>query len=249
MKNADVPFRYGLRGTLPEISFYGEVGSDPFYVLSRIQNEKLWPPNSPFEAAVAQVGYNEFIYRRNNWDIIVDWGRTCASSEFLFYWLEEQWHIASGAGIVGDLIELMAPSYSRHTQLMRNQWQENPEQTKAELQKRSAIPPFDLFARLGKAVLLDGKLLLGQGPVFLWRKGKDGSSGCVETAMGEPIILPDQMWLAIRYNRDEAQIRLQELGLYNLEELHVDDKGEYIVLIERLVGACLYAYGRLTNVG
>ena len=64
MKNADVPFRYGLRGTLPEITFYGEIGSDPFYVLSRIENERLWPPNSPFEAAIAKVGYNEFIYRR-----------------------------------------------------------------------------------------------------------------------------------------------------------------------------------------
>ena len=251
MKNADVPFRYGLRGTLPEITFYGEVGSDPFYVLSRIQNEKLWPPNSPFEAAIAKVGYNQFIYRRNNWDIIVDWERTCESSAFLFYWLEGQWHIASGAGIVGDLIELMAPSYRQHTELIRNQWQEHPEQTKVELQKRSAIPPFDLFARLGKAVLLDGKLLLGQGPVFLWRKGKDGTGtpDRVETAMGEPIILPDQMWLAMRCNKDDARIQLQELGLYDLEELHVDDKGEYIVLIERLVGACLYAYGRLANVG
>ena len=249
MKNADVPFRYGLRGTLSEITFYGEVGSDPFYVLSRIQNERLWPPNSPFEAAVAKVGYNEFIYRRNNWDIIIDWERTCESSAFLFYLLEGRWHIVSGTGIVSDFIELMAPSYSQHTELIREQWREQPEQTKVELQKRSSKPPFDRFARLGKAVLLDGKLLLGQGPVFLWRKGKDGSSSCVETVMREPIILPDQMWLVMRYNKDDAQIQLQELGLYDLEELHVDENGEYIVLIEQLVGACLYAYRRLTDVG
>ena len=85
----------------------------------------------------------------------------------------------------------------------------------------------------------------------MWRKGKDGTGtpDRVETAMGEPIILPDQMWLAIRCNKDDARIQLQELGLYDLEELYVDDKGEYIVLIERLVGACLYAYRRLTNVG
>ena len=249
MKNADVPFRYGLRGTLPEITFYGEVGSDPFYVLSRIENEKLWLPGSPFEAAVAKVGYNEFIYRRNNWDIIIDWERTCESSAFLFYFLEGRWHIASGTGIVSDFIELMAPSYSQRTELIREQWQEQPEQTKVELQKRSSKPPFDRFARLGKAVLLDGQLLLGQGPVFLWRKGKDGSSGSVETALREPIILPDQMWLVMRCNTDDARIQLQELGLYDLEELHIDDKGEYIVLIEQLVGACLYAYRRLTNVG
>ena len=249
MKNADMPFRYGLRGTLPEITFYGEVGSDPFYVLRRIENEKLELPDSPLEAAPAKVGYNEFIYRRNNWDITVDWDRTRESSAFLFYWLEGQWHIASGTGIVGNLIELMAPSYSQHTQIIRNQWREQPERTKVELQKRSSTPPFDQFARLGKAVLLDGKLILGQGPVFLWRKSIDGSSDRVETAMGEPIILPDQMWLVMRCNKDDARIQLQELGLYDLEELHVDDNGEYIVLIERLVGACLYAYRRLMNVG
>ena len=250
MKNADVPFRYGLRGTLPEITFYGEVGSDPFYVLSRVQNEKLWLPDSPFEAAVAKVGYNEFIYRQNKWNISVDWERTRESSAFLLYSLEGRWHIASGTGIAGDLIELMAPSYGRHTEFIRNKWREQPEQTKVELQKRNSTPPFDLFARLGKAVLLDDKLILGQGPIFLWRKSKDetGAAGRVETAMGESIILPDQMWLVMRCNKDDARIQLQELGLYDLEELYVDDKGEYIILIEHLVGACLYAYGRLTNV-
>ena len=249
MKSAGVPFQYGLRSTLPEITFYGEAGGDPFYVLRRIQNEKLGPADSLFEAAVAKVGYNEFIYRRNNWDISVDWERTVESSAFLLYWLEGQWHIASGTGIVGDLIKSMAPSYSRYAKPIRQLWCEQPEQAKEGIEKRSSTPPFDLFAQLGKAVLLDGKLLLGQGPVFLWRKGKDGSSGSVETAKGEPIILPDQMWLAMRCNKDDAQIQLKELGLYDLEELYVDNKGEHIVLIERSVGACLYAYGRLTNVG
>lgn len=252
MKSASVPFRYGLRGTLPEITFYGEVGSDPFYVLSRIQNEKLWPADSPFEAAVAKVGYNEFIYRPNNWDISVDWERTVESSAFLFYLLEGQWHIASSTGIVGDLIKSMDPRYSQYRKPIRQLWREQSDQAKEGIEKRSSVQPdLNLFVRVGKAVLLNGKLILGQGPIFLWRKGKDGTGtpDRVETAMGEPIILPDQMWLAMRCNKDDARIQLQKLGLYDLEELYVDDKGEYIVLIERLVGACLYAYGRLTNVG
>ena len=251
MKKADVPFHYGLRGTLPEISFYSEVGSDPFYVLSRVENEKLWLSNSPFEAALAKVGYDEFIYRQNKWDISVDWERTRESSAFLLYSLEGRWHISGGTGIVGDLIKSKDSRYSQYTKPIRQLWREQPSQAKEGIKKRSSTPPFDLFARLGKAVLLDGKLILGQGPVFLWRTSKDGtgSPGRVETAMGEPIILPDQMWLAMRCNKDDARIQLQELGLVDLEELHVDDQGEYIVLIERLVGACLYAYGRLTDVG
>lgn len=251
MKNADVPFRYGLRGTLPEITFYGEVGSDPFYVLSRIENEKLWLTESPFEAAVAKVGYNEFIYRRNNWDISVDLDRTIESSEFLLYWLEDQWHIASGIGIVEDLIKSTSHQYSKQVKPARQLWREKPDRAKELIESLNPKPPFDLLARLGKTVLLDGKLLLGQGTVFLWRTGKEGTGtpDRVATVMGEPIILPDQMWLVMRCNKDDARIQLQELGLYDLEELHIDDKGEYIVLIERLVGACLYAYRRLTNVG
>ena len=251
IKNADVPFRYGLRGTLPEITFYSEVGSDPFYVLSRIENEKLCPADSPFEAAVAKVGYNEFIYRRNKWDISVDLDRTIESSEFLVYWLEDQWHIASGTGIVEDFIKSMSYQYSKKVKPARQLWREKPDRAKELIESLSPKPPFDLLAKLGKAVLLDGKLILGQGPVFLWRTGRDGTGtpGLVETAMGEPIILPDQMWVVMRCNKDDARIQLQELGLYDLEELHVDDNGECIVMIERLVGACLYAYRRLTNVG
>lgn len=249
MKNADVPFRYGLRGTLPEITFYGEVGSDPFYVLSRIQNEKLRSPASPFEAAVAKVGYNEFIYRRNNWEISVDWKRTVESSAFLFYQLQERWHIASGAGIVSDFIESMSYQYRKQVEPARKLWREKPDRARELIESLRCNLPFNLLAKLGEAVLLDEKLLLGQGPIFLWRKGKDGSSDSVETEMGEPIVLPDQMWLAMRFNKDEARIQLQELGLCDLEELHVDDNGEHIILIERLAGACLYAYTRLTNVG
>ena len=251
MKNADMPFRYGLRGTLPEITFYGEVGSDPFYVLSRIENEKLSLPNSPFEVAVAKVGYNKFIYRPNKWDISVDLDRTIESSEFLLYWLEAQWHIVSGTGIVEDFIKSMSYQYSKQVKPARQLWREKPDRAKELIENLRSKPPFDLLAQLGKAVLLDGKLILGQGPVFLWRTSKDGTGAPrrVETAIEEPIILPDQMWLAMRCNKDDARVQLQELGLDNLEELHVDNKGEYIVLIERLVGACLYAYRRLTDVG
>ena len=251
MKNADVPFRYGLRGTLPEITFYGEVGSDPFYVLSRVENEKLWPPNSPFEAAIAKIGYNAFIYRQNKWDISVDLDRTIESSEFLLYWLEDQWHIASGTGIVENFITSMSYQYSKKVKPARQLWREKPDRAKELIESLSPEPPFDLLAKLGKAVLLDGKLILGQGPVFLWRTSRDGTGtpGLVETAMGEPIILPDQMWLAVRCNKDDARSQLQAFGLYDLQELHVDENGEHIVLVERLVGACLYAYRRLMNVG
>ena len=158
----------GFAVHLPEITFYGEVGSDPFYVLSRIQNEKLWPADSPFEAAVAKVGYNEFIYRPNNWDISVDWERTVESSAFLFYLLEGQWHIASCTGIVSDLIKSMDPRYSQYMKPIRQLWREQPDQAKEGIEKRSSVrPDLDLFVRLGKAVLLNGKLILGQGPVFL----------------------------------------------------------------------------------
>ena len=67
------------------------------------------------------------------------------------------------------------PDTANTPNLYANYGASNRVKLKKVSKKRSSTPPFDLFARLGKAVLLDGKLILGQGPVFLWRTSKDGN--------------------------------------------------------------------------
>jgi hypothetical protein len=254
MQIAAVPFRYGLRGTLPEIALRDGAGGDPFYVLSRVHNIHLRPASSPFEAARAETGYGRFIYLPFGWHVSVDWEQTIECSEYLLYRLDGEWYVAAGAGIVRDYLESTGSHLSQWVKPARALWRKEPDRARELLKSQRHKRPFDLLARLGTAVLLHntpaGRLLLGQGPIYLRREGKeDGAPEPVETALGEPISLPDQMWLVILGNKEDALARVDRLGLRDLEELYTDDKGQYIVLIERLAGACLYAYERLSDVG
>jgi hypothetical protein len=65
MEENDVPFAYGLRGTL-----LGGGGGSPFYVLSKVSNGELTPSSSPFEMAQAQMGYTRFLYTKGRWNIL-----------------------------------------------------------------------------------------------------------------------------------------------------------------------------------
>jgi hypothetical protein len=57
MRTANLPFAYGLRGTLPAVALQGGGGGDPFYILRKAPNDRLLPSDSPFEMARAEMGY------------------------------------------------------------------------------------------------------------------------------------------------------------------------------------------------
>lgn len=252
MQTVGVPFRYGLRGTLPEIALRGEAGGDPFYVLSRVHNGYLRPATSPFEAAWAEMSYGRFIYLPFGWQISVDWEKTVDASEFFFYRLDGKWEVAGGSGIVRDYIQANRADYADLVKPARQLWHENPEQARNLLNSQRHQPRFDVLARLGPAILLpgtpNGHLLLGQGPVYLQREDESGLQP-IETEFGEAIFLPDQMWLMMWGNKNEALTRLDKSDLRGREELHIDDRGQFVILIEQLAGACMYAYERLRDVG
>jgi superfamily II DNA or RNA helicase len=43
MRSANLPFAYGLRGTLPEVTLQGGGGGEPFYILRKVPNDRLLP--------------------------------------------------------------------------------------------------------------------------------------------------------------------------------------------------------------
>jgi len=57
MRTANLPFAYGLRGTLPAVALQGGGGGEPFYILRKAPNDRLLPSDSPFEMARAEMGY------------------------------------------------------------------------------------------------------------------------------------------------------------------------------------------------
>jgi len=57
MRTSNLPFAYGLRGTLPAVALQGGGGGEPFYILRKAPNDRLLPSDSPFEMARAEMGY------------------------------------------------------------------------------------------------------------------------------------------------------------------------------------------------
>lgn len=245
MRQAELSFGYGLRETLPGVSLWGGAGGDPFYVLSRIGNQDLVPSDCPFEIARAEVSYTEFIWRKSEWTVLIDWERTLAGSQQLFYWLDGAWHLASGHGIAADYVKarswLSKPPF-------RQLLQQDPMKV-LSLVKQATGPGAACLRRLGGSLLLCNEphapLVLGQGDVFLRRVHRDGGELLVEDRLGEPLPLREQMWLFILVDKGAALAWLKAADLLEVEELHLDRDGTYVMLLDRMSGACLAAYERL----
>jgi DEAD/DEAH box helicase domain-containing protein len=250
MRTAEAPFAYGLRGTLPGVRLRGSAGGDAFYVLSKVSNEKLLPADSPFEAARAEIGYTQFLWQPREWDIVVDWKRTLAASQALFYRLKGDWQLATGYGIARDYL---TGSSLLNRRPLRQLLEQAPESLLAMVIQASN-PQLAPLQRLGDALLLYATpfagLILAQGDIYLRRQHREGGSMEVEDRLGDPLPLSDQVWLLLVEDKEEALRRLDAADLRNREELKVEFGGEYVMLLEQMAGACFYAYERLmSNVG
>jgi DEAD/DEAH box helicase domain-containing protein len=242
MEEADVPFAYGLRGTLPGVSLLGGGGGSPFYVLSKVPNEELAPSSSPFEMAQAQMGYTRFLYTKGRWNIVVDWARTLTASRALFYWLEGRWRLATGYGVAEVFfraLDFIDDYFRGDAVAMREQV--------AGVQN----PHIQEMLRLGDALALHGtpqsRFILGQGDVFLERVEREGRV-CkqVQDRLGNPLVLSDQLWLYLGGDPDEARKRLRVRGLDDLSEVHYPDReAEALVLLDEVAGGCFTIYERL----
>jgi len=243
MESADVPFAYGLRGTLPGVSLLGGGGGSPFYVLSKVHDSDLAPSRSPFEVAVAQMGYTRFLYTPRRWNIRVDWERTMAASRAMFYWLNGQWRMSTGYGVAETFMQSFAvvPRFRNNLAMMRQQL--------ANVRN----PKIQAILRLGNALELHAtpqvNLILGQGDIFLQRVEREsGVSLPIEDRLGNPLVLPNQVWLYIQGDADKAWKMLQAAGLDNLSEIHYPQCDEaQVVLLDAVAGGCFYVYERLVR--
>jgi len=241
MEAADVPFAYGLRGTLPGVSLLGGGGGSPFYVLSKVPNEELTPSSSPFEMAQAQMGYTRFLYTKSRWKVVVEWAHTLAASRAMFYWLDGHWRMVTGYGVAKAFMhsgELVA-RFQGDVASMREQLAEVPN------------PHIREMLGLGEALVLhttpQAGFILGQGDVFLRRVEYEGKvQTLVQDRLGNPLVLPDQLWLYLGGNVDVAWKQLQAKGLDDLSEVHYSDREEEaLVLLDEVAGSCFYVYERL----
>lgn len=238
IKRANLSFAFGLRGTMPQVGLRNGVTLSPFYALRKIYNDDLWPSDSPFELARANMGYIKFVYQPSEWIVTINWQRTLQESRALFYQLDNHWHMQIGQGIAKDywfaygkqkkILYLLEHEFGQYQELVIEQ-------------------PNHPLAKLGKAIqqLKTERcgIILGYGDIYLRREHNQRVSDSMEDMFGTPLQLSDQTWLFIA--GDELNIRhnLERLGLSNVEELiavKCDDQG--VILIETMVGAVFQVY-------
>jgi superfamily II DNA or RNA helicase len=244
MEQADVPFAYGLRGTMPGVSLLGGGGGSPFYVLSKVHDQDLAPSSSPFEVAQAQMTYTRFLYSRGRWDIVVDCTRTLNASRAMFYWLNGGWHISTGYGVAEILLralDFIDAYFQGDVAAMREQV--------AGVQN----PHIQEMLRLRDALALHGtpqsRFILGQGDVFLERVDREVRVRIpVKDRLGNPLVLTDQLWLYLGGDTNEVWKLLQAQGLDDLSEVHYPDReAEALVLLDEVAGGCFTIYESLVR--
>ena len=266
LRYAALPFAYGLRGTLPEVTLQGGVGGEPFYVLRKVPNDRLLPPESPFEMARADMGYMEFLWESAPWGIVVDVQATLEASQALFWWQEGRWHLRAGYGIVADYLKLFSQqqvsqgkTLSQLLASLKAEISQNLEGFLSKLQEQAKPLP-RLLLRVGQALPLffapHARFVLGQGDVYLLRFDQNGITMPVEDRLGNPLVLPGQTWLLLYgYGKEEAQKLLESASALDWEEVFYDwqtleVQGNRIigpVLLDRVAGACFEVYRRLVE--
>lgn len=261
LRTAGLPFAYGLRGTLPEIALQGGGGGEPFYILRKVPNERLLPSDSPFEMARADMGYQEFLWKRAVWKaIVVDAGATLEASQAIFWWQDGRWHMRAGYGIAADYARLFHPAIKPNLRGLESEVRKDLNGLLEELRPRAASPKVRPVLRVGEALRLffapHQRLILGQGNVYLQRVDADEIAEPVEDRLGNPVVLPDQLWLILYgYNKHEAQNLLNAVSALDWQEVvydwqTLDVQGNRIigpVLLDRVAGACFDIYRRLVE--
>ncbi|WP_347245677.1 DEAD/DEAH box helicase, partial [Thermogutta sp.] len=269
LREANLPFIYGLRSTLPEVSLQGGGGGEPFYILRKVSNERLLPADSPFEMARADMGYMEFLWKPASWKtIVVDVLATLEASQALFWWQDGEWHVRAGYGIAADYLRLFSnqpvsqgKSLSQLLHSLKPKITQNLEGFLSELEAQRTKPLPGLLLRLGKALPLFFEpyacFILGQGDVHLLRVDTtEGIAEPVEDCLGNPLVLSDQTWLLLYgYGKEEAQNLLERVSALDWQEVFYDwqtleVQGKRVigpVLLDRMSGACFDVYRRLVE--
>ncbi len=243
IRRADLSFAFGLRGTMPQVGLRHGVTLSPFYALRKINNAQLWPSDSPFELAQADMFYNKFIYERAEWNVIVDLNMTIKRSQALFYMRNGRWQAQIHQGVAENYTSAMAPKNKQLVEKVVSMITNQPE----IYQQLITQKPDHLVARLGLAIEqlnTDRRcLILGFGDIFLKRLHREGVTAAMEDVFGTPLKLRDQTWLLIIGNVMETKRHLEQLGFSDIEELvPIECDNNSIILVESMVGATFQVF-------
>lgn len=261
IQKSGLPFAYGLRATMPGVSLQGgSGGGDPFYILRKIYNDQLMASDSPFDMAQADMWHMELLWKKSQWNIVVDAAATLEASQALFWWQDGRWHIQTGYGIAADYVRLFQPEIERNLKGLEPSLKKDPGGVLAKLKPYASNSKVRPILRSWEALPIffspHARFVLGMGDVYLQRQDLEGIVEPVEDRLGSPLVLQNQTWLILSgHNREQTERLLSATAALDLEELIYDVQtlvvqGSRIigpVILEKSGGACFDIYRRLVE--
>ncbi|MFB3764874.1 MAG: DEAD/DEAH box helicase [Methanotrichaceae archaeon] len=261
IQRSGLPFAYGLRSTMPAVSLKGGAGGgDPFYILRKVYNDQLVASDSPFDMAQADMWHMELLWKKSQWNIVVDAAATLEASQALFWWQDGEWHIQTGYGIAADYVRLFQSEIERNLLGLEPSLEKDPMGVLAKLKPHASNPKVRPILRSWEALPIffspHARFVLGMGDVYLQRQDLEGIVQPVEDRMGSPLVLQNQIWLIFSgHNREQTErllsatssLDLEEL-IYDLQTLEVQGSRTFgPVILEKSGGACFDVYRRLVE--
>lgn len=257
IQKSGLPFAYGLRATMPGVSLQGGAGGgDPFYILRKVYNDRLMASDSPFDMAQADMWHMELLWKKAQWNIVVDTAATREASQAIFWWQDGRWHVQTGYGIAADYVRLFQSDIERNLKGLESSLRKDPAEVQAKLSPYASNPKVRPILRSWEALPIffspHARFILGFGDVYLERVSQEGISELVEDRLENPLVIHNQIWLILYgYSHKEIDNLLQEISALGLEELIYDyqtlESRWTGIILEKNAGACFDVYRRLVE--
>ena len=231
INDAKIELSFGLRGTIPSVTMKDKgIGKDPFYIFRYVGDTEIYSAETPFELARVDCFFNSLIFRRPNYEVMVDYETTYRNAKSIIFLKENQIKISNFQTTRNFLTLLI----SKH----------HPENITREISINDEI------SELSKRMKQSAILLFGDVYLSKWNEsfGKDP----IRDNIGKPIVIPNQFVLFM-LGRDSLK-ELIELRLDNLEEVYYDidwdgnsHNDDILVLLDKVQGACFSVYREWIN--
>lgn len=261
IRNSGLPFAYGLRSTMPGVSLQGGAGGgDPFYILRKIYNDRLMTSDSPFDMAQADMWHMELLWKKSQWNIVVDAAATLEASQALFWLQDGRWHLQTGYGVAADYVRLFQREIERNLKGLEPSLKKDPDSVLSKLSPHASNPKVRPILRSWEALPAffspHARFVMGMGDVYLQRQDEEGIVEPVEDRLGNPLVIQNQIWLILfGHDREQTERLLSAISVLGLDELTCDMQTLNVqgnpftgpVILEKSGGACFDVYRRLVE--
>lgn len=227
IKSAKIELSCGLRGTMPSVALKDKgVSKEPFYIFRLVDNNEIYSPGTPFELARIDYPFNSLIFRKNAFEIFVDYKRTIHNAKAIVY-------RSSG----GDINIASYPDFKNKVLIPH-----------IKLKPNKSTLPDEIWTLCD----VTREVILLFGDVYLSRFNESLGESAIKDIYGTHIVIPNQFVLLLVGSNILDKLRKHKSEA--LEEIYydVDWNGNshhenVLVLLDKVQGACFSIFKEWTD--